>query len=166
MNNTFNDDFLFDFSQIPDLSNYADLPPLDFDASTLQSLADATSGSSLMAAPQANMQVSEHVEGHNDGTQPPQPSSDGVSSEELRQALQHISSRLEDLERAVSAGNCQLNEIGFNIDRTVPKLLSATEDFRGSFETLRKSLQVFTRELVNHLLGWSMEDDVEAGLGT
>jgi hypothetical protein len=81
--------------------------------------------------------------------------------------LQTISLRLEDLERTVSAGNCQLDHIGFNIDRALTKLLSATEDFQKSIESLRKSLRVFTRELVNHLLGWSVEDDdVETGLVT
>ena len=81
--------------------------------------------------------------------------------------LQTITLRLEELERTVAAGNCQMNSIWSSIDSALPKLLSATEDFQKSIDSLRKSLRVFTRELVNHLLGWSVEeDDVETGLVT
>lgn len=89
------------------------------------------------------------------------------SCADTHSVLQTISLRLEGLERTVAAGNYQLNQMGFNIDRALPKLLSAVEDFQKSIESLRKSLRVFTRELVNHLLGWSVEDDdVETGLVT
>jgi hypothetical protein len=75
--------------------------------------------------------------------------------------LQDLSARLEDLERAVSAGNCQISQIGFNIDRALPKLLGAAEEFRETISNLQKSLKVFTRELVSHLLGWHIEGDAE-----
>ncbi|KAH7268725.1 hypothetical protein NW759_015905 [Fusarium solani] len=158
-----NNDTLFDFSQVLEPADYASLPSLDFDPSTLQSLADATNGSSL-SAPQANMQALGYPEMTGNGCQV---SASDSSNEDLKRVLQTISLRLEDLERTVSAGNCQLDHIGFNIDRALTKLLSATEDFQKSIESLRKSLRVFTRELVNHLLGWSVEDDdVETGLVT
>ncbi|KAI8674495.1 hypothetical protein NCS57_00347400 [Fusarium keratoplasticum] len=158
-----NNDTLFDFSQVLEPADYASLPSLDFDPSTLQSLADATNGSSL-SAPQANMQALGYPEMTGNGCQVPASDS---SNEDLKRVLQTISLRLEDLERTVTAGNYQLNQISFNIDRALPKILSAVEDFQKSIESLRKSLRVFTRELVNHLLGWSVEDDdVETGLVT
>ncbi|KAI8663488.1 hypothetical protein NCS57_00949900 [Fusarium keratoplasticum] len=158
-----NNDTLFDFSQVLEPADYASLPSLDFDPSTLQSLADATNGSSL-SAPQANMQALGYPEMTGNGCQV---SASDSSNEDLKRVLQTISLRLEDLERTVTAGNYQLNQISFNIDRALPKLLSAVEDFQKSIESLRKSLRVFTRELVNHLLGWSVEDDdVETGLVT
>ncbi|KAM5353332.1 hypothetical protein ACJZ2D_016764 [Fusarium nematophilum] len=158
METTFNDDFLFDFSQVLEQADYTNLPSLDFDPSTLQCLAEATNGTSFLSAPQANMQASGYQE-----LPCGQPSTSDSSPEELKCVLENISLRLEDLERAVSAGNCQLNQIGFNIDTALPKLLSAMEDFRETIESLRKSLRVFTRELVNHLLGWNMDDDAETG---
>ncbi|KAG8665225.1 uncharacterized protein FPOAC1_013204 [Fusarium poae] len=66
-------------------------------------------------------------------------------AEQIKRLLQNLSIRIEDLERAVSVGNSQINQIGFNIERALPKLLSATEDFRETIESLRKSLKVFTR---------------------
>ncbi|RSL82466.1 hypothetical protein CEP52_016960 [Fusarium oligoseptatum] len=156
-----NNDALFDFSQVLEPADYASLPSLDFYPSTLQSLADATNGSSL-SAPQASMQALGFPDMAGNGSQ--QVSTSDSSPEDLKRVLQTISLRLEDLEKSVAAGNCQLNQMGFNLDRALPKLLSAVEDFQKSIESLRKSLRVFTRELVNHLLGWRVEDDdVETG---
>ena len=63
-----NNDTLFDFSQVLEPADYASLPSLDFDPSTLQSLADATNGSSL-SAPQANMQALGYPEMTGNGCQ-------------------------------------------------------------------------------------------------
>ncbi|SPJ78484.1 uncharacterized protein FTOL_06873 [Fusarium torulosum] len=161
MDTTFDDAFLYDFSQVIDPADYSSLPQLDFDQDALQCLlevpqdfvaapvAPATSQPPTyhgLSTPESSIQLSPVVD---------QP------TEDIKQMLQNLSARIEDLERAVSAGNCQINQIGFNIDRALPKLLSATEDFRETIESLRKSLRVFTRELVNHLLGWYVEGDVE-----
>lgn len=70
-----NDGLLFDFSQM----DYSNLPQLGFDPATLQCLADATSGSSLLPAPSANMQTT----GHQD--QSSQDSTPDFTTEELKQ---------------------------------------------------------------------------------
>ncbi|KAF4448270.1 hypothetical protein F53441_8304 [Fusarium austroafricanum] len=162
MDTTFDDTFLYDFSQVVDPAEFSSFAQLDFDQDMIQSLLDNPQDFPATSAAPATEQPPTYQ-----GLRTPEssvhvPSSDPPSeAEEIKKLLQNLSTRIEDLERAVSAGNCQISQIGLNIGQTLPKLMSATEDFRETIESLRKSLKVFTRELVNHLLGWYVEGDAE-----
>ncbi|EXM35593.1 hypothetical protein FOTG_00048 [Fusarium oxysporum f. sp. vasinfectum 25433] len=167
MDTTFDDTFLYDFSQAADPADFSSLTQLDFDDNTIQCLLDNPQDfATISVAPATTLPSA------NQGLRTPDSSSNvpladpPTEAEEIKKLLQNLSTRIEDLERAVSAGNCQINQIGFNIDRALPKLLSATEDFRETIDNLRKSLKVFSRELVNHLLGWYVEGDAEAEQST
>lgn len=80
--------------------------------------------------------------------------------------LTAMSSRLADLELAVSTGNAQLNELGFNLDVSLPRILGMADEFRKAIESLRDSLRdslkVFARGLINHLLNCRIDGDVES----
>ncbi|KAG4268351.1 hypothetical protein FPRO04_12457 [Fusarium proliferatum] len=165
MDTTFDDTFLYDFSQAVDPADFSSLTQLDFDDNTIQCLLDNPQDFATMSVAPATTQPPADQglrtpDNHVQFADPP------TEAEEIKKLLQNLATRIEDLERAVSDGNCQINQIGFNIDRALPKLLSATEEVRETIDNLRKSLKVFSRELVNHLLGWYVEGDAEAEQST
>ncbi|KAF9763297.1 hypothetical protein IL306_003167 [Fusarium sp. DS 682] len=167
MDTTFDDAFLYDFSQAVDPADFSSLTQFDLDDNAIQCLLDNPQDFATTSVAPATMQPSPYQGLRTPDSSSHVPAPDPPSeAEEIKKLLQNLSTRIEDLERAVSAGNCQINQIGFNIDRALPKLLSATEDFRETIDGLRKSLKVFSRELVNHLLGWYVEGDVEAEQST
>ena len=73
-----------------------------------------------------------------------------------------ISSRLTDLESAVSARNAQLNQLRFNLDIAMPRIIGMADEFRGAIEGLNDSLKNFARGLINHLVNCRIEGDVES----
>ncbi|KAH7123404.1 hypothetical protein B0J13DRAFT_566571 [Dactylonectria estremocensis] len=89
----------------------------------------------------------------------------GTTNEDIKEILMSMLSRMENLESGGAQNLELLRQVGFNVDMALPKLLSITESVRTSVENLANSLKVFTRALLNHVLGWHIEGDVEMGPG-
>ncbi|KAF4955452.1 hypothetical protein FGADI_4563 [Fusarium gaditjirri] len=160
------EDLFADLTQPAEGNDVDDVPQLEFDTSTLTSSALSLDPSSSATAYMEGVSMDLSVDSLLNGHQFHNLAKPDVESEEIKRMLNNISTRLIDLECAVSAGNAQLNQLGFNIDIAMPRILGMADEFRGAIETLRDSLKSFARGLINHLVNCRIEDDVESGRTT
>ncbi|VZI00234.1 unnamed protein product, partial [Fusarium fujikuroi] len=130
MDTTFDDTFLYDFSQAVDPADFSSLTQLDFDDNTIQCLLDNPQDFATMSvAPATTQPAADQGLRTPDSNNHVQFADPPTEAEEIKKLLQNLATRIEDLERAVSDGNCQINQIGFNIDRALPKLLKKPQGF-------------------------------------
>lgn len=76
--------------------------------------------------------------------------------------LRTMNARMERLEEATARDNALLRELSFNIDRGLPRLLDISQSLRDAMDDLKGSLKIFTRGILDQVLGWHVEGDLEA----
>ncbi|KAF4957161.1 hypothetical protein FSARC_11370 [Fusarium sarcochroum] len=156
------EDLFADLTQPVDLNEFEDLPRLDFDTSTLTSSALSLDPAASAPPCMESLSMDLTVDSAMNDYQVPVSTKSADDSEEIKRMLTDISSRLTDLESAVSAGNAQLNQLGFNLDIAMPRITGMADEFRGAIEGLKESIKDFARGLINHLVNCRIEGDVES----
>jgi uncharacterized coiled-coil protein SlyX len=69
--------------------------------------------------------------------------------------LKDISTRLNNLEKAVAESHQQLSQVGFSQDMAIPRIIAKLDILCQSVENLQKTLKTFARGLVEQLMmGW------------
>ncbi|KAH6889953.1 hypothetical protein B0T10DRAFT_459681 [Thelonectria olida] len=82
---------------------------------------------------------------------------------EIRELLCTMTARLERIEGAAARDSETLRQLCFSVDRSLPRLLDMSQSLRDAMGELKRSLKVFTQGILDHLLGWHVEGDLEAG---
>ncbi|CAF3656610.1 unnamed protein product [Fusarium graminearum] len=160
------EDIFADLTYPTGVTEFEDLPQLDFDSSTLTSTTVSLDPALQTQSYEESLSMDITVGALMQDQSLPIFTKPETDSEEIKRMLNDISIRLSDLESTVSAGNAQLNQLGFNLDIAMPRILGMADEFRGAVETLKDSLKSFARGLINHLVNCRLEDDVEAGRAT